>query len=376
MPDEQKTNSVGQHKRPLGPESVFNWITTEALYDAVLDHDPYPIRAYLSFGVNVLLSHADARRGAAALDALDFMVHADLFMTPTATHADIVLPVNTPWEREGLRTGFTVDQRAVGHVQLRRQVVESRGESRSDAWIAFELAQRLGLSAEFWDGDLDAGYRDILAPSGIELDDLREQPAGITMSLETRYRKYAGGATGFNTPSKKIEIYSETFLNHGYAPLPEYIEPAMGPVSRPELAEEFPLVLTTTKSTHFLHSQMRALPSLRKHERDPRITLHPQTAAARAIEEGDWVVVATPNGRARGRARLADSLDPRVVRGTHGWWQGCEALSIADYDAESDEGANLSRIIGGDGVDPISGSTPMKSYLCQVTRLPDKDKRC
>ena len=212
MPEEMLDRSVGREERSLGPEAIFGWITSDALYKAVLDRKPYGVDAYVSFGLNVLVSHADGERGARALDALEFMVHADLFMTPTATHADIFLPVNTPWEREGLRTDFMVDQRASNFVQFRRQVIESRGESKSDAWIAFELAKRLGLAEEFWDGDIDAGYRAMLAPSGIELDELRQKPHGIEVPQETKYRKYAGDgsgpAPGFATPSRRIELYS------------------------------------------------------------------------------------------------------------------------------------------------------------------------
>jgi hypothetical protein len=59
----------------------------------------------------------------------------------------------------------------------------------------------------------------------------------------------------------RSELYSETFLEHGYAPLPEYQEPMMGPRSRPDLAARFPLILTSVKHTLFCESQHRALPS-------------------------------------------------------------------------------------------------------------------
>lgn len=84
MPKAMYDKSVGQADKPLGPESIFNWITTDAFYTAVLDREPYGVNALVSFGLNMLLSHSDAERGAKALESLDFMVHADLFMTPTA----------------------------------------------------------------------------------------------------------------------------------------------------------------------------------------------------------------------------------------------------------------------------------------------------
>ncbi len=372
MPESMLNKSLGMEERTLGPESIFGWINTDALYKAVLQRKPYGVDALVSFGLNLLVSHADGERGAKALDALEFMVHADLFMTPTATHADIFLPVNTPWEREALKTNFVVDQSASARVQLRQQVIESRGESRSDAWIAFELAKRLGLAEHFWNGDIEGGYREILEPSGISVEALRAQPSGIDRALKTQYRKYRGGGDapprGFATPSRRVELYSETFLRHGYPPLPEFVEPAMGPIARPDVAQKFPLILTDSKSPHYLHSQFRHVAKLRRSERDPRIDMHPETAAARGVADGDWVELVTPHGRARMRARFVDSIDPRVVLARVGWWQACDDLSLEGYDAEADDGANLNRAIGNDDYDPIGGCVPHKSYLCEIRK--------
>jgi anaerobic selenocysteine-containing dehydrogenase len=371
MAQSQREKALGSKARPLGPE-YMGYVTAENFYEAVLTQRPYPVRGFINFGPNVLVSHADGARGAEALAKLDFMVHADIFMTPTAAYADIVLPINTPWEREGLRTDFQVDQKAVGHVQLRPQVIEERGESRSDTWTAFALAERLGLGHLFWDGDIDASYRCLLEPSGLNLVQLRENRGGINVPLETRYRKFAGGRQerpGFNTPSRKIEMFSQSFLAHGYSPLPEYVEPLMGHVARPDLVDRFPLVLTSAKSPRYLQSQMRGVAKLRRVEPDPRIEIHPETAEARGIADGDWMVLSTPHGRTRGRAHYSRHLDPRVISATHGWWQACEALSQPSYDPASEVGANLNAVIGNDACDPVTGSVPLKSYLCQVEAL-------
>ena len=371
LPPAQLAKAVGGTGRPLGPEQQ-GWITSDDLYRAILEGRPYPIRGMVSFGTNILVSHADTARGESALKALDFAVHVDMFMTPSAALADIVLPVNTPFEREGLCTNFKVGADATAFAQLRPPAVESLGESRSDVWIAFELAKRLGLANRFWGGDIDASYRELLAPSGLELEKLRQSPAGVRVDRETRYRKYAGGnggEPGFATPSRKVEVFSERLLAAGQAALPDHVEPAMGPLSRADLAARFPLVLTSAKSLHYCHSQHRGMPSLRRREPDPTVEMHPEAAAARRIESGDWVRIATPHGAARARAALKPSLDPRVVSATHGWWQACAALDLPGYDATSPEGANVNAVIGNEGTDPISGSVPHRSYLCEITRI-------
>ena len=128
-------------------------------------------------------------------------------------------------------------------------------------------------------------------------------------------------------------------------------------------------MLTCSKGTLFCESQHRALPSLRKRAIDPEVELHPDTAATRGIAEGAWVAIATPHGKARARAKFNALLDPEVVCGQHGWWQECVELDARGYDPFAYEGANYNRPISQKFVDPISGSTPLRSYACQVEPL-------
>jgi anaerobic selenocysteine-containing dehydrogenase len=196
----------------------------------------------------------------------------------------------------------------------------------------------------------------------------------VRVPLETRYHKYAeekdGVPGGFPTPTRKIELYSETLLRYGYPPVPVYEEPLVGPRTRPDLAERFPLILTCAKHTQFCESQHRGLPSLRRRAPEPEVELHPEAADARGIRAGDWVSVETPEGRVRARARLNESLEPSVVCGQHGWWQACPEIGAPGYDPFGPEGANLNLIIGNAAIDPVSGSVPHRAYLCQIHRAP------
>jgi anaerobic selenocysteine-containing dehydrogenase len=366
----QRPPALGAAERPLGP-SRSNVITARELYRAILEATPYPVRGLIGFGANMLLSQADGRHGRVALAALDFYAHADLFMTPTAALADVVLPVASAFEREALKIGFEVSTEAQSLIQFRQAIVPPPGKARADTDIVFALAERLGLGAQFWNGDIETAYSHQLAPTGVSLEQLRAQPAGVRVPLHVRYAKHAepdahGHPRGFATPSRRIELYSETFLEHGYAPLPDFVEPAIGPVARPDLAARFPLVLTCAKPGLFCQSQHRALPSLRKRVPDPTVALHPETARARQIAQGDWVSIATPAGSVRARAQLNTDLDPRVVVGEHGWWQGCAALGASAYDPFSQEGANFNLLIGSDTLDPISGTASHRAYLCEI----------
>jgi anaerobic selenocysteine-containing dehydrogenase len=362
--------AIGFAERPLGP-ARWNHVSPRDFYRAVLEDTPYPVRGLIGFGANLLLAHGDPVRGRAALVALDFYAHTDLFMTPTAALADIVLPVASCFEREALKIGFEISAEAQSRVQLRQAIVAPPGEARSDTDVIFDLAARLGLGDHFWNGDVDAAYRQQLGPSGITLDQLRAEPAGLQKPLTTQHIKYAASddkrnPRGFPTPSRKIEFWSETFLDHGYSAMPDFVEPPIGPVARPDLAASFPLILTCAKPSLFCQTQHRALPSLRKRALHPEIELNPATAAARGIKNGDWVDVRTPAGGMQARARFSEKLDPRVVVGEHGWWQGCDELGVGDSDPLNPTGTNFNLTVDATVRDPVSGTPSHRSNLCEV----------
>jgi anaerobic selenocysteine-containing dehydrogenase len=368
---------LGLAQQPLGPPR-WHHVTSGDVYRAILEQQPYAVRGLVGFGANMLLAHCDGQRGREALAALDFYVHADLFMNPTAELADVVLPVASAFEREALKIGFEVSAEAQSWVQLRRRVAQPAGEARSDTEIIFDLACRLGLGDRFWNGDVEAAYRAQLAPAGITLEELRRSPGGVRAPVQTRYRKYAaqqngagGGAAprGFKTQTRKVELYSETMLEHGYSPLPDYEEPLVSPRSRPDMVAQYPLILTCAKNTLFCETQHRALPSLRRKSPEPELELHPVAAAARGIGAGDWVRIETPAGSVRARAVLNDTLQPDVVCGQHGWWQACADIGAPGYHPFSSDGANYNLLIGNEAVDPVSGSVPHRAYLCQVHRM-------
>jgi anaerobic selenocysteine-containing dehydrogenase len=369
---EQRAKAVGVEQRPLGP-ARFEFVTGEDVFTAALEGRPYRVRGLVNFGANLVMAHGDSARVRDALAALDFFVHADLFMNPSAAQADIVLPVTSAFEAEALRIGFEISEAAQSLVQLRRPVAGPRGEARSDLQIIFALATRLGLGEHFWNGDLDAAFCHQLAPSGLTLEELRAEPAGVRVPLTTRYRKYAefenGIPRGFRTPSRKIELYSEVLLDHGYPPLPVFEEPRTSPRSRPDLADRFPLILTCAKSLWFCETQHRNIASLRKPSPDPQIELNPETARSRDIAAGDWVRLETPHGSIRARAKFNSSLDPQVVCGQHGWWQACAELGLSGYSPFGPDSANLNLVLRQQPSDPISGSSPLRASVCNVTPL-------
>ena len=247
LPPEQAARRLGAAERPLGPAANPGIVQAYDVYRAILTGQPYPVKALVTFGSDLLVGHGDPLRGKAALEALDFYVHVDMFANPSAAFADLLLPACTCWEREALSPSFETAEDTATWVQLRPPVVQPLHESRSDLEILFDLATRLGLGEHFFDGDIEAAFNYQLAPSGLTVQQLREHPMGMRAEGQTRYQKYAeidpqtGQPRGFQTPSRKVEIYATRFAQAGYAPLPVLQEPVEGPASDPKMAEQYPL---------------------------------------------------------------------------------------------------------------------------------------
>ncbi|MET7639363.1 molybdopterin-dependent oxidoreductase [Streptomyces sp. NPDC005438] len=360
MAPEQRAKTLGLAERPLGPPAT-GWVTSHDLYTAMLDHVPYRVRALMAFGANLLVSQPDPERGREALAALDFFVHCDLFLNPTAEYADLVLPVNSPWEREALKVGFEISQTAQERVQLRQRMVEPVGASRSDTEIVFDLACRLGMGDDFFHGDIEAAWNHQLRPSGLTTDALRRFPEGVRFPLETRYRKYAerderGRVTGFATPSRRVELYSARLAEAGQPGVPD---------AGPTHPDTLPLLLTSAKNGYYCHSQHRALPSLRRRHPEPTVEVAPDLARRRGFADGDLVRVRTDRGAFQMRAVLDPDLDPRVVVAEYGWWEESPDLGLPGHDPVRG-GANFNAAVSGRPADPVSGSLQMRGVPCDI----------
>jgi anaerobic selenocysteine-containing dehydrogenase len=325
---------------PICSETQANVIA-----DRIEDPHPYPMKALFAAGLN-LQFFAGYKHMTGALKQLDMIVDLDYFHNAGTYHSDIVLPIASWLERQMLVT------RNGDHVELIEPVIAPVGECRPEWEIYAELARRLGFGDEFWDGDFDRCLDYILEPSGITVEQLRKSPEGIDYPVTQRPPKYYEKA-GFKTPSGKVEIVSSLLKQHGYNALPVYREPAESPISRPDLAEQFPLVLTTgARSIYYTHSQHRNLARLREMYPEPLVDIHPDDAEQRRIKSGDMAIVSSPRGSITLKANVTDMILQGVVHIPHHWPGELNVNNITDD-------RNL---------DPISGFAPFKSQLCQVTK--------
>jgi anaerobic selenocysteine-containing dehydrogenase len=324
------------------------------LLQAMREGTPYPVKAFLVFGNNTLTTFANSALVYESLMKLDFMVCADLFMTPTAELADIVLPAAS-WPEIDQVAGLPT---VAANVVLANQRAVRIGECMSDEEIFVELARRMKLPVGTESVEEVLNLQ--LARGGLDMTFAELKEKG-SVTVPFKYRKYEDG--GFKTPTGKIELYSTRFEEMGYAPLPSYEEPPESPISRPEIAEDYPLVLTTgARISYFFNSEHRQIENLRKAHRDPTAEIHPETAARYGITKGDWMWIETKRGRIRQRARLTTGIDPRVIAAEHGWW--FPEKPAPEYGVWQ---SNVNLLTDNQPpYDPAMGTYQLRALLCRV----------
>jgi len=309
---------------PIGADEypIYSKVRNEAhaiaLPRAIIEGDPYPVRAMLISGSSILTSWPNPSLWREALSALDYLVVINRFPTADSQYADLILPATTGFEIESY-------MKYDGYVQIRQRVIEPIGEARSDYMIFVELANRLGYGKR-WPQSESALIEYALACTDIKPDELRAHPVGIqTPPVKMSYHKYergelrADGRPGFETPTGKYEIASEWLRSYGYDALPVYTEPKEGPLGSPELLEKYPLVFNSgARIQSDFRSQHHNIPSLISLQPYPMVHIHEEDALARGIKNQDEVFVISPRGKIAMRANVTRDIVRGVVEANMG----------------------------------------------------------
>ena len=332
----------------------FAIINPKCVWDAILEEEPYPVKMLFFISSNPVLTRGNAREVYRALEAVEFMAVADFFMTPTAELADIVLPAATWLEMDYIGDFW----KRHGYILPRRKVVQI-GECRSDHEMLNDLAHRVGQGEHWWD-TFEGGLDHILEPMGITWKDFEKMDY---IRGDVNYRKYK--EKGFSTPTGKFELYSTLLEKWGYDPLPQFREPPEGPNSSPEIYKEYPYILITgRRQPGFFHTENRQLPWLRELHKDPVVEIHPETAEKEGIREGDWVIIESPRGKVRQRARLFAGMDPRIVSAEHAWWFPENKDPGHGWDESN---INILTSNAYEDCDPAMGATHVRTLLCKIS---------
>jgi cysteine desulfurase NifS len=331
------------------------------LVTSVLEGKPYRIRALIVHGASLLTSWPQTPLWRRTLAGLDFMVTIDRQLTADAQYADVVLPATTMFEIDSYMVYGPI-------FRLREKLIEPVGEARNDYLIMAELARRLGYGGQYPQTE-DALLRFVLEGSGFTLEDVRAAGGSVRIPAPLmEYRKWAkgklrsDGRPGFETPTGKLELWSTVLEEHGYEPLPKYVEPHESPRSRPDLAASYPLVFNSGARPHTdFRSQDHGVPGLLRDMPEPTVELNRADATARGVETGDLVEVRTSRGAVRFRARVTDD----IVRGA----VECSMGGGTPVGPRAWQESNVNELTDLSNYDEISGFPVYKALLCEVVRI-------
>lgn len=341
LPPEQAEKRIGGDEHKV--LSMSGWVAPGDFCTAVLTESPYPVSSLVVFGSNILASHEDSEAVAAALGKLDLVVVCDMFMTPTARHADIVLPASSWLERDQI-VEFN------SYIAARRAVA-SLPECRSDEEIILGLAERLGLGAHF-SPSVHAALDAKLAGIGLTWDRFKE--IGYIPN-ERRVLKYRTG--GFRTRSGRVNLANPALAAMGYRRLPGFTPP-------PVPTAEHPLVLTSGHPRRFYNTEYHQLPTTARGQAEPCVCINPATARHEGVQDGEDVELRSASSQAgvRVKAKVTTAVRPGVVSIDTGWWFP---------DAPTEEAAlaaNVNRLTGRGRADEHMGSALMRGIPVGIRR--------
>lgn len=362
LPPEQYAKRLGAREH----KGLAIWYAGHpgSILEAILTGKPYQPRMWIDRSGNKLGVMADAGRWAQAMEKLDYIVHMFTYPTSMTAYADVVLPTE-----EWLETEMIVE---TCNMLVARQQVVHLWETRDETVVWSNIAKRcgelghemcrksfdpefMGEELAYWDSMEE--FFDQLTPAvGMTWKEMCEKAPFEYMSREEWKTYYVylqkdertGKPQGFNTASKKLQVYCDGFITLGrtgkpylpvelppadedYDPLPYYVEPYESPIRDNENSARFPLTMTNGRLPLYHHSTLRNIPGLREMYPVPELWIYPDDAEKYGVCSGDWVWVESERGRIRAKARVTKGIRPGTVymerfwnpetlnTKTHGW---------------------------------------------------------
>lgn len=305
---------------PMGPG-----LTSTEMNEAALDGR---LKFLYITGEDPVVCDANVKRTRQALESLDFLVVQEIFMTPTARMADVVLPAAAWAEKDG---SYTSMERRVQWID---KAVEAPGEAKEGLWIMCQIARRMGL---------DFPYENA-AQVLQEINRLVPQYGGMTLERISKIGGLRWPCPDVNHPGTDI-LHTQKFSTpDGKARIATVTNTPPGE----QVSAEYPILLTTGRIVLHYNGGSMTMRSVSLEERESElyIEINPEDAARLKIADGDMVVVTTRRGEAEARARVTEKVKPGVAFMPFHW-----------------HGTN---IITSDALDPVSKIPEYKMAACRI----------
>jgi len=305
---------------PMGPG-----LTSTEMNEAALDGR---LKFLYITGEDPVVCDANVKRTRQALESLDFLVVQEIFMTPTARMADVVLSAAAWAEKDG---SYTSMERRVQWID---KAVEAPGEAKEGLWIMCQIARRMGL---------DFPYENA-AQVLQEINSLVPQYGGMTLERISKIGGLRWPCPDVNHPGTDI-LHTQKFSTpDGKARIATVTNTPPGE----QVSAEYPILLTTGRIVLHYNGGSMTMRSISLEERESElyIEINPEDAARLKLADGDMVVVTTRRGEAEARARVTEKVKPGVAFMPFHW-----------------HGTN---IITSDALDPVSKIPEYKMAACRI----------
>jgi thiosulfate reductase/polysulfide reductase chain A len=351
---ELPTGPTGKARADGARKSFLRGATAvQELIEPMITGEPYPIKALIVYGVNLLQTVPNPARTLEALKLLDLVVVIDVLPQEHVAWADYVLPEASYLERYD---ELNVMAHKTPYIALREPAIEPLYDTKPGWWMARELGMRLGLE-KFFKWETVEEYLDTrLMSIGSSLAKLHEAQ-GIIVQKGKPYLADFGGSSPFGTHSKKIEFYSEELALAGIDPLPVY-----SPVEEPP-AGFFRLLY----GRHPVHTfaKTQNTPLLNSLYPENELWINAAAAQAQGVADGTYVSLENQDGARSGpiKVKATERIRPDAVFMAHGFGQNAPGLTNAHG-----KGASDTKLMTRYALDPISGGAGMRINFVRIVK--------
>jgi len=331
---------------PPKPKRIRNSIPVAKLASELDNQTNPPVKAAWIEQANPMTSNPNINLLAQAMNKLELIVVADLFLTDTARMADIILPATSMFEYYDLITGY-------GHsyIQLQQKLIEPPGECKHESEIYRLLGKKFGFNLDYLPENDLGTIEKIISSSNLNTD-VNELKKGKPY-LHSNYQEIAFSDLKFNTPTQRIEFFSrQTEDKWRETPLPVYRESAENKFSSPEIYNKYPLSLISSHALNKMNSQFS---SREISQEEPFIWINPEDAENRGINDGEKVEIYNERGSLILKAIITKKVPPGIVHAYFGWWDGTHQV-------------NINELIG-DYISDIGHGTAFHNCLVEIQKV-------
>lgn len=324
------------HRYPFAHETI-----TTGIREATITGKPYPVKGWMVYATNLVHALPNQEETIRAIQALDLLVVVDVIPSEIAGWADVVLPESIYLERhDELNPELFRDPL----LALRQPVVAPPDDQKPNWWIARELALRLGLEAWYPWKTIEEYHQKRCELGGFDYAQLKR--TGIVRRPRNPLYFEEGAPAAFDTPSGRIEFWSEQLRARGFDPVPRYEPPVPNP----------PGTFRILSGRAPVHTFSRTQTNPLLHDLMPENEVWVNSAVAERLElaDGQYVRLRNQDGvlSERIRVKATQRIRPDCVYLVHGFGHTARGLTRA-----LGKGASDAQLQTRYKTDPLMGGT-------------------